>query len=128
MKNDIDMNNSENQKESFRKPFPYNFRKWIPQVNIDAESNDCFRVMSYNILSDSLLSISTNIKESELNKMPYLQWNERRQRLLNEIALIKPDIVCLQELEKDEIFFSEFGKLNYDVWLIIYLINNFFLF
>ena len=71
--------------------------------------------MSYNILCDSLLSISMNIKESELNKMPFLKWEERRLKIINEISVIKPDIMCLQELEKDEHLISELGKMNFDV-------------
>ncbi len=124
MKEDINMKNIENIKENNNSAFPLNIRKWVPNLDIDLSSNHYLRVMSYNILCDSLLSISTNIKESELNKMPFLKWNERRKKILEEILIIKPDILCIQELEKDEFLIAELGKMNFDVGLIFSYINN----
>jgi len=124
MKEDLNMKNIENIKENNYSAFPLNIRKWVPNLEIDLSSNQYLRVMSYNILCDSLLSISTNIKESELNKMPFLKWNERRKKILEEILIIKPDILCIQELEKDDFLIAGLGKMNFDVGLIFSYINN----
>lgn len=115
MKDETNISNIDNTQTGNQMPFPLNVRKWIPKIEIDLNSGKYIRVMTYNILCDSLLSISTNIKESELNKMPYLKWEERRLKIINEISVLRPDIVCLQELEKDDFLINEFGRLNYDV-------------
>lgn len=119
MKEDINMMNSENLTENTKLEYPLNIRKWVPKLNIDLNSNNYFRVMSYNILCDSLLSISTNIKETELNKMPFIKWDERRKKILEEISTLKPDILCIQELERDDYLIAELGKKNFDVGLIL---------
>jgi len=118
MKEDIKMTNVENLFENKKSSFPLNIRKWVPKLNIDLSSNKYLRVLSYNILCDSLVSISTNIKESELNKMPFIKWEERRKKIFEEISTLTPDIICLQELERDEYLISELGKMNFDVKLI----------
>jgi mRNA deadenylase 3'-5' endonuclease subunit Ccr4 len=118
MKEDIKMTNVENLYDNNKSAFPLNIRKWVPKLNIDLSSNKYLRVLSYNILCDSLVSISTNIKESELNKMPFIKWEERRKKILEEISTLTPDIICLQELERDDYLISELGKMNFDVKLI----------
>ena len=109
-------NNNNNSTKKYDKKPPT--RKWIPEININPKNN-YIRVMSYNILCDSLASISTNIKESEFKNLQYLNWEIRRQKILNEIKLHLPDILCLQELERDEILLNSLGELGYDVNNII---------
>ena len=66
------------------KPFPFHFRNWLP--NIDSSeiksklknSNKYIRIINYTLLCNSLIPISTYIKESELIKFPYLNWEVRR--------------------------------------------------
>ena len=101
--------------KDIKKEFPYNVRNWVPNIKIDIESNNYFRVMSYNILCESLFTTSTNMQESELENYPYLKWEKRKKNILKEIQTIKPDILCLQELERDEYLINELGLMNFDV-------------
>jgi mRNA deadenylase 3'-5' endonuclease subunit Ccr4 len=105
-------NNNTNLKMKYEKKPPT--RKWIPEINKNPKYN-YIRVMSYNILCDSLASISTNIKESEFINFPHLNWEIRRKKILDEINLHLPDILCLQELERDEILLNSLGEIGYDV-------------
>lgn len=97
------------------KSFPFNVRNWVPAIDIDETSDKVIRVVTYNILSDSLLSISTQIDEADLKKLPHLKWEKRRINILNEILELKGDIICIQEFERDEFFIEELGKNGYDV-------------
>jgi mRNA deadenylase 3'-5' endonuclease subunit Ccr4 len=98
------------------KKFPFNYRSWAPKIELDVSNNpNLIRIVSYNILCDSLLPISTQIDESELPKLPYLLWENRRQAILNEITELKPDLICFQEFERDTIIIEEFWKMGYDV-------------
>jgi hypothetical protein len=89
-------------------------RTWVPEIQKN-QKNNYIRVMSYNILCDSLASISTNIKESELKNFPFLNWEIRRKKILEEIKLHSPDILCIQELERDEILLNSLGEMGFDV-------------
>ena len=92
-------------------PFPFNYREWLPNIDMSLllsklQNKDyLIRVMSYNILCDSLLPVSTKIPENATTQFPYLQWSFRAKQLLNEITQISPDIICFQEIEKDENYF-----------------------
>lgn len=123
MKEDIKMKNIDNSIEGNKSTFPLNIRKWVPKLNLDMNSSKYLRVLSYNILCDSLLSISTNIREAEIKRMPFLKWEERRKKILQEITALNPDIICLQELERDEFLISELGKLKFDVRSFLLIIN-----
>ena len=96
-------------------PFPLNFRNFIPSVDLDLTQDKYFRVVSYNILCDSLMSVSINIPEDKLKNYPYLDWSKRKQVILDEIKVLNPDILCLQEFERDENLIKEFGSLGYNV-------------
>lgn len=51
------------------------------------------RILSYNLLSD--------VNDNELNEID--RWPMRSQRVAHIIKLIKPDIICTQELQKNQI-------------------------
>ncbi|XP_049292140.1 protein angel homolog 2 [Anopheles funestus] len=58
-----------------------------------------FTLMSYNILAQDLLdSHATMYSEHDPQALP---WNQRCKRLMAEIDTIKPDILCVQELEEN---------------------------
>lgn len=100
------------------KNFPFNFRYFVPEINLEIEQNpDYIRIISYNILCDSLLPISTNINEEDLNNYPYMLWENRKNKIIQEIKELKGDIICLQEFERDEQFIGALGKLGYDVYI-----------
>ena len=81
------------------KPFPFNLRKWLPNIDQNEiksklkNPNKLIRVINYNLLCDSLLPASTHIKESDLSKLPYLNWDNRRERILSELNEINGDLI-----------------------------------
>lgn len=97
-------------------PFPFNYRSWVPDLNIPTDSDKYVRVISYNILCDSLLSVSTQISEEDIVKTPYLQWENRKKVIIQEILALKADIICMQEFERDEALIKELGQAGYNVW------------
>lgn len=101
-----------NQEE---KQFPFNYRTWVPNINIDLNQSNIIRVINYNILCDSLLPISSNIKEESLQKYPFYQWKIRRSKILNELKNINGDIICFEEIERDEVFIDELSKQGYEI-------------
>ncbi|KAF9317108.1 Glucose-repressible alcohol dehydrogenase transcriptional effector [Podila horticola] len=89
-------------------------REWVYDSNgpmsMDAKS---FSVMSWNVLSPRLchpLRLDAGCHPT------YLEWSYRKQSILNQIAFMDTDIVCLQELElKDyeEYFAPRLSRLGY---------------
>lgn len=97
------------------KPFPFNYRSWVPNVEIPEESEKYIRVLNYNLLCDSLSSVSTNMYEEDLAKLPYMHWQNRRKVIVKEVLDLKADIVCFQEFERDEELIKELGASGYNV-------------
>lgn len=95
-------------------------RKWTPNIDTDIYRDKMIRVMTYNILCDSLITVSTGIDEKECENNPILKWSERKQRILKEIVEFKSDIVCIQEFEKDEEFIRIMGQNSYDVIILLF--------
>lgn len=102
------------------KPFPYNIRKWLPEIEPEKiipklkHPNYLTRVVQYNILSDSLLPISTKIVEEDLVKLPHLSWENRSKKILSELKTLNGDLVALTEFEKDEKFIKELNSYGYE--------------
>ncbi|KAG0315518.1 Glucose-repressible alcohol dehydrogenase transcriptional effector [Dissophora globulifera] len=89
-------------------------REWIYDSNgpmpMDAKS---YVVMSWNILSPRLCHPS---RLDEGCEPVFLDWNYRKEAIMNQIAFTDADIVCLQELElKDyeEYFHPHLSRLGY---------------
>jgi mRNA deadenylase 3'-5' endonuclease subunit Ccr4 len=99
------------------KSFPFNFRYFVPEMFIDNmhENPDYIRVISYNILCDSLITVSTEIDEKDLLNYPYMQWEERKRKIVEELNQLNGDIICLQEFERDEELIKTFSSMGYDV-------------
>lgn len=113
-------NNSRYKNISKNNPFPYNYREWLPDIKTEeiqsviSNPNRLIRVINYNILADSLLPISTKIKESELDKLPHLKWENRAQKLFEELKELNGDIICIEEIERDESFISKLVSIGYE--------------
>jgi mRNA deadenylase 3'-5' endonuclease subunit Ccr4 len=118
MKENIEVRDMEKLVGANKVSYPFNIRKWVPNIDIDSKSNNYIRIMSYNILCNSLVGVSTNLKEHQLEKMSFIKWEERRKKIISEITVINPDVLCLQELEKDDYLISELAKLNFDVIIV----------
>jgi len=110
----INLSYSKNNNNS-KKNFPFNRRCWVPDIKINNLNGEYIRVVTYNILCDSLLSISTQISEEDIKKMPFLYWENRRKKIIDELKELDGDIIALQEFERDETLIDEMGKLGYDV-------------
>lgn len=101
-------------------PFPYNYRKWVPDFKTEAllsklkHPNHLIRVVQYNILCDSLLPISTKIFEEDLKLYPYFSWENRSEKILNELKTINADLIGLTEVENDSNFIKKLQELNYE--------------
>ncbi len=99
------------------KNFPFNYRYFVPDFELEnmQENPDYVRVISYNILCDSLVSISTEIDENDLINYPYMLWQNRKKKIIEELNELNGDIICLQEFERDEEMIQTLGKMGYDV-------------
>ena len=102
------------------RPFPYNIRRWIPEIETDKiipnlkHPHYLTRIVQYNILCDSLLPTSTKIVEEDLVKLPYLSWENRSKKILSELKTLNADLISLIEIEKDEKFIKELNSYGYE--------------
>lgn len=72
--------------------------------------------MSYNILSED--NMLNNPDLYSLCSPAILKWPERGQRILQEIGIVDPDILCLQEVYIDhytDFYKPELQRKGYDV-------------
>lgn len=74
-----------------------------------------FTLMCYNILAQDLLEMHADLYDR--HDSVALSWPHRYDRLMAEINLIRPDILCLQELQDDhrEQFSNGLANFNYGV-------------
>ena len=72
------------------------FRRWIDVKSYQrGESDQEFKVMSYNILAQDLLDIHRYLYDNHDPRA--LNWPHRYELIVHEILENKPDILCLQE-------------------------------
>ncbi|KAL8444891.1 hypothetical protein Emed_005985 [Eimeria media] len=64
-----------------------------------------WRIMTFNILADSLIDDKYSKQDPQL-----LAWPRRQQAILDEILLHCPSVICLQELEQNHL--QAFAKLK----------------
>ena len=120
IKEEEQMENPQPQIILSEKPFPYNVRQWQPEIEKDKllsslkHPNFLTRVVQYNILSDSLLPISTKILEEDLVKLPHLLWENRSKKILSELKTLDADLIGLTEFERDENFIKELNIYGYE--------------
>lgn len=82
--------------------------------SIPSNSNGLtFRILSYNILAQILLDNHSYLYES-CSKSDLI-WNTRFLLISNEISMLKPDVICLQELQSSHVnlFNSHLQKFGY---------------
>ncbi|KAF9956569.1 hypothetical protein BGZ72_002673 [Mortierella alpina] len=72
-------------------------------------NESCLRVVSYNILSNTLANISRRFRNNIHYPDP-LMWRSRTALLLTEIRAMDADIVCVQELDKED-YDGHFGTV-----------------
>ncbi|KAK7601615.1 hypothetical protein V9T40_009056 [Parthenolecanium corni] len=90
-----------------------NARKPKGWLDERAKNGTVIKVVSYNILAQSLLHAHPELY-SECNK-DYLTWSYRSFLLINELNRFNADILCLQEVEADqlEFFNTQLGEFGY---------------
>lgn len=98
---------------------PTFYRQWFPELPTDFDktlppNSSVLRVLQYNILSDSLLPVSTKIIEEDCLNTPYLKWENRSQKILKEILYYNAELVGLEEFERDEKIIQELLKNDYE--------------
>jgi len=102
------------------RPFPYNVRRWVPDIEPEKiipnlkHPHHLTRVVQYNVLCDSLLPTSTKIVEEDLDKLPYLSWENRSNKILSELKTLNADLIGLTEIERDENFIKELNSYGYE--------------
>lgn len=92
-------------------------RKWrtIPSAARRSPDDVMFTLMSYNILAQDLLEMHEDLYEQHDHVT--LSWPHRYDRLLAEINLVRPDILCLQEMQDDhkEQFSNGLANFKYEM-------------
>lgn len=76
------------------------------------------RVMTYNVLCPTMATVDMYMTTPDAA----LDWNYRKERILHEIEMYNPDIVCLQEVQSkvnDTWLIPEMDKLGYNGFSIM---------
>ena len=68
------------------------------------------RIGNYNILAQSLLSVSLRGNAKKENKK-YLTWNFRKKLIEKQISKLNFDVLCIEEFENDSQFVNELNKM-----------------
>ena len=73
-----------------------------------------FTVVSYNILAQDILNVHPELYVD--NDPVALNWPHRCERLVTEIHQLRPDILCLQEVQQSHLWElkAHFEDLNFD--------------
>ncbi|KAI8325993.1 Endonuclease/exonuclease/phosphatase [Martensiomyces pterosporus] len=90
-------------------------RSWLPVDGgkAAAKKGHSFTVMSYNILCQKLVRRTLFPYASKAS----LRWKSRKDKLVNELTYLKPDIACLQEMCTEhwhQIFYPQFSRNSYE--------------
>ncbi|KAK5071104.1 Glucose-repressible alcohol dehydrogenase transcriptional effector [Lithohypha guttulata] len=94
---------------------PPSEREWHQLDEVIDTDADTFKTVTYNILCERYASKQKYgyVAERSLN------WHTRRQLVLDELAGLDADVVCLQELDRnsyDEFFRKELSNLGYKAY------------
>ncbi|KFK39180.1 hypothetical protein AALP_AA3G210600 [Arabis alpina] len=87
-------------------------RDWIDsETSPVSEDSERFTLVSYNILGDKNSSYHRDLYSNV--SFPYLKWGYRKRLICEELIRLKPDIICLQEVDKYFDLFSMMEKAGY---------------
>ncbi|WZY95131.1 hypothetical protein YC2023_067460 [Brassica napus] len=87
-------------------------RDWIDSdTSTVSEDSDRFTVVSYNILGDRNSSYHKDLYSNV--SFPYLKWGYRKRLICEELIRLRPDIICMQEVDKYFDLFSMMEKAGY---------------
>lgn len=96
----------------WRAPSTDNYRHWQYALKQPPSQNERFIIVSYNILADYL---AKNHWQQLYIHIPHhiMDWNRRKGRILLELGLWSPDIICLQEVDKFQELHEELKSRGY---------------
>lgn len=87
-------------------------RDWIDSdTSTVSEDSERFTVVSYNILGDRNSSYHKDLYSNV--SFPYLKWGYRKRLICEELIRLRPDIICMQEVDKYFDLFSMMEKAGY---------------
>ncbi|ESQ48050.1 hypothetical protein EUTSA_v10020715mg [Eutrema salsugineum] len=87
-------------------------REWIDSdTSPVSEDSERFTVVSYNILGDRNSSYHRDLYSNV--SFPHLKWGYRKRLICEEMIRLKPDIICMQEVDKYFDLFSMMEKAGY---------------
>ena len=75
-------------------------RKELRAPNMTKAPSHTYRLMSYNILAESLTGHTTSNYHHYDRK--YIEWRQRSEMIWKEINHYAPDVLCLQEVDKND--------------------------
>ncbi|KAG0614641.1 hypothetical protein M758_6G192700 [Ceratodon purpureus] len=88
------------------------YRYWLNARDKPPKDHERFVLVSYNILAD--VNAWTHYNELYWHIQRYiLDWDERKKKILRELGLWSPDIICLQEVDHYEDLNGELEKEGY---------------
>lgn len=96
----------------WRAPSTDNYRHWQYALKQPPSQNERFVIVSYNILADYL---AKNHWQQLYIHIPHhiMGWNWRKGRILLELGLWSPDIICLQEVDRFQELHEELKPRGY---------------
>lgn len=90
-------------------------RRWRFAQQLPPHQAERFKILSYNILADYLAKEHRFLYDGIPSFI--LDWNWRKNKLLFEFGLWKPDILCLQEVDKFTDLEQEMASQGYSgIW------------
>ncbi|CAN8269101.1 unnamed protein product [Cochlearia groenlandica] len=89
-------------------------REWIDSDHTSPfpQASERFTVVSYNILGDRNSSYHKDLYTNV--SFPYMKWGYRKRLICEELIRLKPDIICMQEVDKYFDLFRMMEKAGYD--------------
>ena len=70
-------------------------------LNMESKSEENIKILSYNILAQSLLSDSLHKSNEEIDEIDYLKLDYRFNKIFDKIVELEPDICLFQEFEQN---------------------------
>ena len=84
---------------------------------MESKNEENIKILSYNILAQTLLGDSLQLTNEEIEEIPYLGVDYRFNKIVEKIEELKPDVCLFQEFEQNgkmQTLFSS-KKLTYEI-------------
>lgn len=101
--------------EEYQKLSPLDDRKWIPDIKIDTNGPNNLRIVSYKLSCSSMNAKSSKMTQEDVDRLFHMNYENRRQKTINELKELNGDLLCLQEIERDDVFEKSMEAMGYEV-------------